>query len=72
MHPKKKKKSLFLNNPLFGKPKTDQNWLKPKYTETDWFLAISVSFGWEFHKPKYSVSVDHTHKNRSKLNWAHP
>ena len=43
-----------------------------KYTETDWFPAISVGFGWEFHKPKYSVSIRHTHTNQPKLNWAHP
>ena len=32
-----------------------ENQLKSKYAETDWFPAISVSFGWEFHKPKYNI-----------------
>ena len=50
----------------------NRNTLKPKYTETDSFPAISIGFGWEFHKPKYSVSVGHTHTNRPKPNRAHP
>ena len=52
--------------------KTDRNQLKPKYTETDWFQAILVGFSWEFHKPKYSVLVGHSHTNRPKPNQAHP
>ena len=30
---------------------------KPKQTETDGFSTISVGFGWDFYKPKISVSV---------------
>ena len=50
----------------------NRNTLKPKYTETDSFPAISIGFGWEFHKPKYSVSVGHTHTKPTEPNRAHP
>ena len=63
--------ALFFNH-LFGKPKTDRNQLKPKYYQNRRFLTISVGFGWEFHKPKYSVSFGHTPTKPTEPNRAHP
>ena len=48
---------------------TDQN---QNTTETDWFPIISVDFGWEFYKPKFSVSVGETQRKLTKQNQLHP
>ena len=50
----------------------NRNRLKPKYHRNRQFPTISVGFGWEFHKPKYSVSVGHTHTKPIEPNRAHP
>ena len=41
---------------------------KPIEIETDWFPITSVGFGWEFHKPKISVSVGQHLENWLKPN----
>ena len=50
---------------------------RPKSTETkilskSMVSTILVGFGWEFHKPKYSVSVGHTPTKPTEPNKAHP
>ena len=44
---------------------------KPKQTETDGFSTISVGFGWDFYKPKISVSVGRI-KKPTEPNWLQP
>ena len=58
--------------PFLWKTETDQNRLKSKYHRNRQFPTISIGFGWEFHKPKYSVSVGHTHTKPTEPNRAHP
>ena len=58
---------------MIRKPKkpTEANW-NQNPTETDWIPITSIGFGWEFHKPKISISVGQHLENQSKLNWHTP
>ena len=54
---------------LFKPTEIDRNFNK---TETDWFPSISFCFSWEFHNPKFSVSVGQTQKKPTEPNRLHP
>ena len=51
---------------------TEKTHQKRNPTETDWIPITSISFGWEFHKPKILVSVGQHLENRPKKNWHTP